>query len=178
MKRLAIPFLAGLLFAAGLAVGGMTDPQKVLGFLDVTGDWDPSLAFVMGGALAVYYPVQRIILKRPRPLIAGSFRIPKGTRIDGSLIGGAVLFGIGWGIAGYCPGPALVSAVVSWDAAIFVAAMIGGMLLHRVASTRRPLVGVQSSEEKTTFPTLASSSLAASRSASTALASSSRSLKR
>jgi uncharacterized membrane protein YedE/YeeE len=129
MKGLAA-LCCGLLFGAGLALSGMTDTAKVLGFLDLWGDWLPDLAFVMGGAVCVSLIAFRLILKMNRPLLADTFKLPGSTVIDKKLLTGAALFGIGWGIYGYCPGPAL-SALVYLDPRtfIFVAAMLAGMTL-------------------------------------------------
>lgn len=128
-----VAFVAGVIFALGLGVGGMTLPAKVLAFLDVTGRWDPSLALVMAGAIAVYAPVAHFALRRAAPLFAGRFQVPTRRDLDGPLIGGAVLFGIGWGLAGYCPGPALVSLTAgNTGVVLFVAAMCAGMILERL----------------------------------------------
>ncbi len=126
---------AGALFAVGLAVGGMTDPANVIGFLDITGDWDPRLAFVMGGALMVYAPLRRWRTKGPMPRFADRFHLPTRHAIDAPLLAGAALFGAGWGLAGFCPGPALTSvgaALVGGprDALIFSASMLVGMFLY------------------------------------------------
>ena len=102
-------FLSGLLFALGLSVSGMTEPGKVIGFLNITRSWDPSLVFVMGGAVITYFILFRLIHKRSAPLFALQFSIPERKDIDLPLLGGAVLFGIGWGIGGFCPGPAVAS---------------------------------------------------------------------
>ena len=107
--RAWIAFAAGLLFGLGLSLGGMTQPAVVLGFLDIFGAWDPRLVFVMAGAVLTTAVGYRLVLRRPRPLLAERFQWPMSRRIDARLIGGAALFGIGWGIAGYCPGPALAS---------------------------------------------------------------------
>lgn len=136
MTRL-VPFLSGLLFGAGLHVGGMTDPARVRGFLDLFGDWDPTLAFVMGGALIVMAIAWTIQKRMGHPWFADSFSLPTRQDLDGKLIGGAALFGIGWGIAGLCPGPGFAAlAIEPVSAAIFVAAMFGGMALHRVTLGR------------------------------------------
>lgn len=127
-----VAFVSGLLFALGLGVGGMTQPSKVLAFLDVAGDWDPSLAFVMGGALLVYFFVGRVVLARPRPLFDDTFHVPTRRDVDGRLVVGSVLFGAGWGLAGYCPGPALVSlASGRATVVVFVAAMLAGMWIFQ-----------------------------------------------
>lgn len=123
--------LSGVLFGLGLAIARMTDPQKVLNFLDVTGTWDPSLAFVMGGALLVTIPAFAFILRRPRPLLADAFRLPPHDRPDGALLVGAALFGVGWGLSGLCPGPAITTlGSFSGASALVFAAMAAGMLLH------------------------------------------------
>ena len=128
--RWAAAFAAGLLFGLGLCVSGMVNPAKVLGFLDVAGAWDPSLALVMGGALLVALPGFQLLLRRARPLAAERFQLPAAVRIDKRLLTGAALFGLGWGLAGLCPGPALAAVVAAgWQPGLFVAAMIAGLLL-------------------------------------------------
>jgi uncharacterized membrane protein YedE/YeeE len=126
--RILTAGLSGLLFALGLALGGMTDANNVIGFLDVTGEWKPGLAFVMAGALAVFSVGRRLALRRGRPLYADRFPRTR-VGVDRPLVVGSALFGLGWGIAGYCPGPALVSAASSADALLFVGAMLGGLWL-------------------------------------------------
>ncbi|MBX6763746.1 MAG: YeeE/YedE family protein [Rubrobacteraceae bacterium] len=145
MKNLAV-FFSGLLFGLGLAVSGMTDPAKVIGFLDVAGRWNPTLAFVMGGAVIVTFFAFRRIMRRERPVFAQSFELPEKKTIDGKLVGGAAVFGIGWGIGGFCPGPAVVALVSGvWPVFAFVAAMLAGMALHAIlfegesVSRREPL---------------------------------------
>lgn len=129
--------LAGLLFALGLGISGMTLPSRVLGFLDVSGAWDPSLLFVMGTAIPVYALAHRLSLRARKPLLASAFPVWSRTQIDRSLLFGAVLFGIGWGISGICPGPALVNlGALAPGAALFVAAMLGGMALHHLSQAR------------------------------------------
>ncbi|BFM09421.1 YeeE/YedE family protein [Halioxenophilus aromaticivorans] len=120
-----VAFVSGLLFGLGLAVSNMLNPQRVLAFLDIFGTWDPTLAFVMGGALLVTVPGFALVLKRSKPLLSASFSLPSKTEIDRPLIIGAVLFGLGWGLAGLCPGPAL-AALVSLNGSIivFVAIML------------------------------------------------------
>jgi uncharacterized membrane protein YedE/YeeE len=126
--------LAGLVFGIGLILSGMTDPGKVIGFLDVAGTWDPSLAFVMGGAILVGFFAFRLAGKRGRAFLGGAMHLPTRRDIDARLVGGSIVFGIGWGLAGFCPGPALVSFGAGIDqAAIFVAALLGGMVLYRAA---------------------------------------------
>jgi uncharacterized membrane protein YedE/YeeE len=125
-------FIAGLLFAAGLGVGGMTQPAKVVDFLDVAGNWDPSLALVMLGAVAVHATAMRGILRRRAPLFAVRFALPTRRDIDARLLVGAALFGAGWGLVGYCPGPAVTALGGGvFTAAVFVPAMIAGMWLCR-----------------------------------------------
>ncbi|HEU0069936.1 MAG TPA: DUF6691 family protein [Alphaproteobacteria bacterium] len=129
--------LAGLLFGAGLAVSQMIDPAKVLGFLDIAGDWDPSLILVMVGALIVAAPAFWIADRRIRPVCGERFDIPARRDIDKRLVLGAIVFGIGWGLAGYCPGPAIAGLTLGlWQTWLFVAAMLAGMVLHRFALNR------------------------------------------
>jgi uncharacterized protein len=130
MPAILSALFAGLLFGAGLALAGMTDPSVVLGFLDIAGRWNPALLFVMAGAVIVTFVGYRLALARPRPLLAQRFLLPSVTQIDAPLIVGAALFGLGWGLAGYCPGPAVASLVSgNVDVLMFVAAMVIGMLL-------------------------------------------------
>lgn len=129
---------AGALFGLGLGVAGMTSPAKVRGFLDVTGAWDPSLALVMVGAIAVHVVLHRAIRHRPSPLFHARFHLPTKADLDGGLVVGAALFGVGWGLGGYCPGPGIVSlATGSATAVTFVLAMVVGMALQH-ATTREP----------------------------------------
>lgn len=107
--KTAAGYVAGLLFGMGLAISGMTDPARVLGFLDVAGVWDPTLMFVLGGAVITTFIGYRMVLKRSAPLLGGVFQLPSKQELDVRLLGGAALFGIGWGLSGYCPGPALAS---------------------------------------------------------------------
>jgi uncharacterized membrane protein YedE/YeeE len=144
--RLGLAFSAGLIFAAGLVLSGMTQPLKVLGFLDITaitqgpfpGLWDPTLAFVMGGAVCVtllaFAWTQRLAAL---PLFANQYHAPELSQIDLPLVGGAALFGAGWGLVGYCPGPALASALLSVDALIFTGAMLLGMLICKTFLSKR-----------------------------------------
>ena len=135
--RLLIAILCGVLFGAGMIISDMVNPARVLAFLDVTGDWDPSLAFVMGGALipsGIAYMIHR---RMHAPVLADEFRVPASRLIDRPLIGGAILFGLGWGLVGLCPGPALAAlTTASWQAAIFVVAMLAGMTLFRFTAGR------------------------------------------
>jgi uncharacterized protein len=129
-KQITLAAITGALFAAGLVLGGMTQPRKVLAFLDFGGAWDPSLAFVMLGAVLTHAIAYRLIRGRPTPLFADAFQIPMRSEIDRRLIGGASLFGIGWGLGGYCPGPAVVSlAGGSLQPLVFVLMMAIGMVL-------------------------------------------------
>lgn len=131
-----LSFVSGLVFAIGLCVSGMVRPSKVIGFLDVAGRWDPSLAFVMVGALAVFAASWRIVKRRRAPLLGGDFPAAPSPRIDAPLVVGAAIFGVGWGLAGYCPGPALVALVASPSSLVFVVCMVAGMLLHHAVARR------------------------------------------
>lgn len=132
MKRIVIAAASGLLFGLGLAISGMTDPDKVLNFLDVAGRWDPSLALVMGAALAISMPGFTWLRRRGRTLSGASLPDAPSSRIDANLLAGSALFGIGWGIAGYCPGPALANlAHATGEAAVFIVAMLAGSALCR-----------------------------------------------
>ena len=132
MARFIAVFVSGLLFALGLGISGMTQPAKVLAFLDVTGKWDPSLAFVMVGAIGTYAVLSRLTQRRARPLFEPSFAAFSSKDIDGRLLGGAALFGAGWGLVGYCPGPAIVSLATGQTASlVFVGTMVGGMYVSR-----------------------------------------------
>jgi uncharacterized membrane protein YedE/YeeE len=123
-------FIVGLLFGWGLLISGMTDPGKVIGFLDLTGLWDPSLALVMGGAIAVGFFAFGSAKKRTRNFLGGALHLPTSSDIDKRLILGALLFGAGWGLAGFCPGPGIVSMAAGQPkAAVFVVAMLAGMLV-------------------------------------------------
>lgn len=138
-RRTLLALASGALFGAGLAFSGMTDPARVRAFLDLFGSWDPTLGFVMFGALLPMAVAWRIARRREGPLADDRFHLPDTRRIDGRLIAGAALFGIGWGAAGLCPGPAIAAlALVPSSAAIFVAAMLAGFALHRALSTSKP----------------------------------------
>jgi len=141
MLRLVSAFASGLLFGLGLTVSRMIDPAKVLGFLDLAGDWDPSLAFVMLGALIVTTSAYALARRLQAPLCAERFASPASTAADRRLIAGALLFGIGWGLVGYCPGPALASlGFAGGRTLLFVAAMLVGMAIFSVFDrTRRPV---------------------------------------
>ncbi len=133
MARLAIALAAGLVFGLGLVISGMSNPAKVIGFLNVAGPWDPTLLLVMGGALAVTIPGFRLLKSRARPLFSERFEIPTRKHLDARLITGAALFGLGWGIAGFCPGPAFTAlATARLDVVLFVAAMIAGAVAHKI----------------------------------------------
>jgi hypothetical protein len=135
---LLVAALAGALFGAGLLVSGMTQPARVVGFLDVTGAWDPSLAFVMGGAVLVNaLAFWQIARRRAAPLLDRTFHVPTRRDIDLQLVAGAAIFGVGWGLGGFCPGPGVVAAAAgSATGATFVAAMLAGMLLQHLAARR------------------------------------------
>jgi uncharacterized membrane protein YedE/YeeE len=142
--KLFSAFAAGLVFGVGLIVSGMTDPGKVIGFLDLAGRWDPSLAFVMGGAVLVGAFAFRFAGRRATTFLGGAMQLPRNRDVDKRLLAGSVLFGIGWGLAGFCPGPALVSLGSGVnEAAAFVAAMLVGMLVYTAAEriVRRPAEG-------------------------------------
>lgn len=138
-KNALISFFVGLIFAVGLGLSGMTQPQKVVGFLDILGDWDPSLAFVMIGAIGFHAVFYRIIMKQDAPLFTAKFMVPDRRDITWRLVVGSSLFGIGWGIAGYCPGPGITS-LTSMDIRpiAFVGAMIIGMIAFRLVDKRLP----------------------------------------
>lgn len=137
----AAAFVAGLLFGIGLIVSGMSDPGKVIGFLDVAGSWDPSLAFVMAGAILVGFFAFAFARRRTQAFLGGAMHLPGNRDIDHRLVGGSLVFGIGWGLAGFCPGPALVSFASGQEkAAVFVAAMLLGMLAFgALERLRKPL---------------------------------------
>lgn len=141
MARIVAALIAGAVFGAGLAVSEMVDPAKVLAFLDFggipAGAWDPSLALVMVGALAVTAVGYRIALGRPRPVLAESFAVPGRREVDRPLLLGALLFGAGWGLVGYCPGPAVAALAYGAEKTVgFVLAMLAGMALHRLVALR------------------------------------------
>jgi hypothetical protein len=130
-------FFVGLLFGLGLIISGMTDPSKVIGFLDLAGAWDPSLAFVMGGAVLIGATAFTIAKKRQRSLLGAPMQLSSVTGLDSRLLLGSLVFGIGWGISGFCPGPAVVSAAAGQPKAlIFVAAMLAGMALYVMMERR------------------------------------------
>ena len=136
MKAL-MGLICGTLFGIGLTVSQMTDPNKVLGFLDIFGDWDPTLAFVMGGALLVTWLGYQWVFKSPKPLLAEKYNLPTSKIIDRPLIIGSVLFGAGWGLSGYCPGPAVANlAINSNEAFYFIGSMLVGFVLAKLLSKK------------------------------------------
>jgi uncharacterized membrane protein YedE/YeeE len=138
LMKLVTHALSGVLFAWGLIISGMTQPSKVIGFLDVLGNWDPSLALVMAGAIFVHFFAYRAIQGRTAPVLAGRFSVPTSRTIDHKLIAGAVLFGVGWGLAGFCPGPALVSLVALKPSTLyFVGSMVFSMWIYGVVTRRQ-----------------------------------------
>ncbi len=133
---IAFGAIAGILFAIGLVIADMTSPPRVIGFLDIGGAWDPTLAFVMAAAIAVFAPVRALVRHRPRPLVAQRFHWPEPMRIDRPLVLGSAVFGIGWGLGGYCPGPAVVAmGAGNLDTLVFVACMVAGMAAGRLTSS-------------------------------------------
>ena len=136
--RTLVAFVAGLVFGLGLLLSGMADPAKVLGFLDLAGAWDPSLMFVMGGAVGVGVVAFAVARRRTRSLLGEPMQLPTSTGVDRRLVAGALLFGAGWGLAGFCPGPALVAlGLGEAKAVVFVAAMLAGMGLFAFFEGRR-----------------------------------------
>ena len=140
---LFVQFLIGLIFGSGLVLAGMSDPAKVLNFLDVaaivSGGWDPSLAFVMGGGVIVTFLGYGYVLKPKRPIFDTSFHVPKATQLDVPVVIGPAIFGVGWGLVGFCPGPAFTAlGAGSFSAVVFVAAMLAGMLVARLLALKQP----------------------------------------
>lgn len=152
--RLASAYLFGVLFGVGLGVSGMTDPAKIQAFLDVAGAWDPRLMLVMGGAVAVSFVAFRVVLARRRPLLAPEFYLPGKRPISFALVGGAALFGTGWGLSGFCPGPALVSLVTGSPAVVvFVSFMGAGLLIgDRLRPEQRERAPVEEPDEVDVIP--------------------------
>ncbi|MDJ0977590.1 MAG: YeeE/YedE family protein [Erythrobacter sp.] len=135
MARILISLIAGALFGGGLIVSDMVNPARVLAFLDIFGDWDPTLAFVMGGAIVPSALAYAFSKKLSRPLIEERFFVPANRTIDLKLVTGALIFGAGWGLVGYCPGPAIAGLVFGdWQPFVFVASMLAGMWLYRMSS--------------------------------------------
>lgn len=137
--RLAAAYITGLVFGLGISLSGMANPAKVINFFDVAGSWDPSLAFVMGGAVIITFFGYRLVLKRARPMLEPTFKVPDNSTIDARLAGGAVIFGIGWGLAGFCPGGALpVLGTGQSEVLLFMAALTVGIVLTRLITSRLP----------------------------------------
>ncbi|MCA1775033.1 MAG: YeeE/YedE family protein [Paracoccaceae bacterium] len=143
--RLIVTYVIGLIFGIGISISGMANPAKVINFFDVAGTWDPSLAFVMGGALLVAFPGYMLVFRRPKPTFEAGYQVPTNTKIDGRLLAGSAVFGIGWGIAGFCPGGALpalgtgrseVFLFVIASAVGVLIARLGPQLLNRVGLSR------------------------------------------
>lgn len=133
-------FITGVIFGLGLIISGMTDPEKVLGFLDLAGAWDPSLFFVMVGAISISAVAFYIARRRDRSVLGAPMQLPTSKRIDKRLLLGSLMFGVGWGIAGFCPGPALVSTASGQPKALlFTAAMLAGMALTHVIERQRQI---------------------------------------
>ena len=139
--RLIGSYLIGLIFGVGISISGMANPAKVINFFDIAGTWDPSLAFVMGGALIVTFIGYKFVLKRPAPVLGTTFHMPTRSDLDARLLGGSAAFGVGWGIAGFCPGgalPAIGTGVT--EVFVFVGAMLAGIAVAKVIQNR--LAGV------------------------------------
>lgn len=137
MKNNISAWIVGFVFALGLGISGMTDPKKVIGFLNVFGNWDPSLIFVMMGSIAVHFVTYRWIRRRSLPLFSNQWHVPQKSQITPSLMIGSLIFGIGWGLAGYCPGPALTSlAFFQLPPFVFVASMLAGMFLFKLVDQK------------------------------------------
>lgn len=134
-RQLLLALVAGLIFGIGLAIGGMVNPKKVIDFLDVAGNWDPTLLCVLGGALTVTLIGYRLVLKRAQPLFGSDFRLPTRTDIDARLVAGSAVFGIGWGLVGFCPGPAIAAlGLGSIKPVVFVIAMSAGAYVASFAT--------------------------------------------
>jgi uncharacterized protein len=143
MNRL-LEFIAGLIFGIGLILSGMTDPGKVIGFLDLAGAWDPSLALVMGGAIAVGFFAFAAAGRRNTSLLGDPLRLPSSDTIDSRVLIGSLVFGVGWGLSGFCPGPAVVATGAGyWQALVFTLAMLGGMAVHGLSVRLAPGAVVQ-----------------------------------
>lgn len=137
MAKSIVALVAGLIFGVGLVVSGMSNPAKVLNFLDLFGTWDPSLAFVMGGAVVVTFIGYRLVFKRPAPVLSQAFHVPTRNDVDAKLLTGAAIFGLGWGLGGFCPGPAFTALPLgSTGILAFFPAMLVGMGLARFVSSR------------------------------------------
>lgn len=137
--KLVYALLTGLVFGIGISISGMINPAKVFNFFDVAGTWDPSLAFVMGGAVIVTFIGYRLVWRRDAPLFGGGFQIPTSNALDGRLIGGSALFGIGWGIAGFCPGAAIPALGTGrWEVVLFLVAVTAGFYGRRLFASSQP----------------------------------------
>ncbi|MDR9394115.1 DUF6691 family protein [Roseovarius sp. SYSU LYC5161] len=135
--RLVVTYLIGLIFGVGISISGMANPAKVLNFFDVAGAWDPSLIFVMGGALAVTFLGYRLVLARDRPIMSERFHLPASSAIDRRLVGGSALFGVGWGLSGFCPGGAIPALGTGrWEVALFLACVLAGVAIARGVQSR------------------------------------------
>jgi len=135
VRQNAVALLSGVLFGSGLVVSGMADPARVQAFLDLFGQWDPTLAFVMAGAIVPMAIAWLIQNRMPKPLACDNFDLPGTRLLDAKLLGGAALFGVGWGIGGLCPGPAVADLTIApVEAGVFVLAMLAGMTLHRITT--------------------------------------------
>jgi uncharacterized membrane protein YedE/YeeE len=142
-------FASGLIFGIGLIVSGMTDPSKVIGFLDLAGRWDPSLAFVMVGAILVGMAGYAVARKRTISFLGGAMRLPTARQIDRRLVLGSIVFGAGWGLAGFCPGPAIVSLGAGYDkAVVFTVAMLAGMAVFEITEFYFPSVAEKSARDR------------------------------
>jgi hypothetical protein len=148
MKQNLVALIAGMLFGLGLGLSQMVDRDRVSGFLDVAGRWDPTLLFVLGGAVTVTVIAFRFVLRLPHPLLGSKFYVPTRNDIDRPLVIGAIIFGMGWGIAGYCPGPGIVALVLGiWNPVIFLIALLAGSLVYRWYQKRgEPLLAVKVGE--------------------------------
>lgn len=131
--KLVYSLITGMIFGLGITVSGMINPEKVLNFFDIAGAWDPSLAFVMAGAVAATFIGYRMVFRRNSPVFDTTFYLPTSTEVDAKLVGGSALFGIGWGIAGFCPGAAIPAlGTGQWEVALFLIALIAGLILRRI----------------------------------------------
>ncbi len=149
MRNTLPGLLVGVIFGAGLALSDMVNPARVLAFLDVAGNWDPTLALVMGGALIPSAMAYAVVRRMDRPLLETQFQIPESRELNSKLLAGATLFGIGWGLVGLCPGPAIAGlALGRWELWLFAAAMLAGMLLHKAAGSALPTLHLKPKELK------------------------------
>ena len=133
-----LALISGIVFGTGLGLSQMIDRQRVLGFLDLAGTWDPTLLFVLAGAVAFTIVAFRFVLRRKTPLLADKFYVPSRNDVDGKLVLGAALFGVGWGLSGYCPGPGITALVLgSWNPVLFVLALVAGMFAFNYYEARQ-----------------------------------------